>query len=84
MLLVMHIIVAISGLILSGLAAVYPSRAKINAAGIGVTATLATGLGLIIITHGQLTQFCLSGLGYLAATMPLIALSLYRVQRSRV
>jgi hypothetical protein len=69
MLLVTHIIIAVAGLVATGLANFRPSRSKISTSYSLIGLTLATGSILVVKTHASLTSACLTGLIYLAVNL---------------
>jgi len=83
MILAAHILVAISGIIASSLAALLPSKFKINLSAILVTATLASGFYLVWSTKQHLLQSCVSGLVYLAVTSTGIIIGWHKLRTSQ-
>jgi len=65
MILLFHIIVALSSLVSSGLAFFYPSQTKLNTSYILVALTLLSGTQLVISKPAYMTQTCAEGLVYL-------------------
>jgi hypothetical protein len=68
MLLLIHVVVAISSLIYSGYVFLSPSRAKINKTYGFIAATLLSGTILAIVSKAALLSVCVSGLLYLGIT----------------
>ena len=66
MILVIHILVAISSLIYTGYVYFYPSKSKLNIAYGLVAVMLLTGFYLILSKPAHITQTCIEGLVYLA------------------
>ncbi len=66
MVLILHILIALSSIIVSGLAYARPSAARLNASYGLVAATLATGTFLVVSAPSHLASACVSGLVYLA------------------
>lgn len=69
MLLLTHIIIAISGLVVTGLAYFRPSKAKLNIGFSLIALTILSGTILVLRLHTSLTAACLSGLAYLAVSL---------------
>lgn len=67
MLLLTHITIAFGGMVLAGLAIIWPSRSKLLATYGLIAGTLISGTALVIISQSNLVQSCVSGLLYLAA-----------------
>lgn len=75
MILVLHIIVALSSIIFTGVAAWRPSYGKLHVAYGLAGATLATGSYLVVTTPSHLVQACISGLIYFAIVGSVIAVT---------
>ncbi|HET7629957.1 MAG TPA: hypothetical protein VFK03_01145 [Candidatus Saccharimonadales bacterium] len=69
MLLITHIIIALTGLVVSGLLLASPSRTKLYLNYALLIATLTTGSCLIISTGHGLVSFCATGLAYSLVTL---------------
>jgi len=82
MLLVLHILVALSGLASSTLAVLIPSNQKINLSFGLVLATIASGTILVISTHSPILQSCLAGLVYTGFCTSLIVSAKYRLAKA--
>lgn len=80
----LHIVIALLGLVVASLAAVAPSRTRLYATVVCATATVATGTYLVITLHSNMLHACLSGLGYVTLTFGLAAVGRYRLTRSTV
>lgn len=65
MLLVSHIIIALTSLIYTGRTFLKPSRIGLKVSYTLVAATLVSGTYLVLSTHAPLTSACLTGLIYL-------------------
>lgn len=81
MLLVLHILVAISGLLAASLAAILPSSRKLHATYMFSVATVVSGAALVIVLHASVTQTCTTGVTYLAVTGLLSTIGRYRLAR---
>jgi hypothetical protein len=65
MLLVTHIIIALSSIVFSSALFIAPSRKKLYTSYGLVGLTIATGTDLVITTHARLVPSCITGLIYL-------------------
>lgn len=65
MILLSHIIIALSSLVMSTVSAFWPSRTKVYATAGLIAATLASGTYLVISTQTPLLHVCMTGLVYL-------------------
>lgn len=77
MLLILHIIIALSGLFFTAATFFAPSKAKINAAFGFLAATIASGTALVVVLQASMLRACISGLLYTAV----IFLGIYAAQR---
>jgi len=84
MTLIIHLICALSSIVITSLTVFRPSKRKLNLSSASVAATLATGTYLVVSTHSDLLSSCLSGLFYLAVTGAGIAAARYRLARVTV
>jgi 5-bromo-4-chloroindolyl phosphate hydrolysis protein len=66
MLLIAHILVALSGLAAAGLAFLKPSDTKINTSYALLASTILSGVLLIVIAHASILHTCVSGLTFTA------------------
>jgi hypothetical protein len=80
MLILLHVFVALGGLICAALSVLKPSALLKNTVYALVTGTFITGFGLVIAQKAQLKQTCISGLVYLAVVSLLLAASRYRTE----
>jgi len=69
MLLVTHVLIALSSIVVTGLAYISPSQRKLYSSYSLVGLTLASGTILVITTHSPLLSSCMTGLAYLAVVM---------------
>lgn len=69
MLLITHIIIALTSIIMTGLAYISPSRNKLQTSYGLVGLTLASGTVLVVTTHSPLLSSCMTGLVYLGIVM---------------
>lgn len=65
MLVILHVLIAISSLIYTGYVFLMPSKAKIYGAYAFIAATLTSGTILAFVSHAPLLSVCLTGLFYL-------------------
>lgn len=79
MLLLTHIIIALSSLAWTTYLFFRPSKSGLRLAYGLVAATLASGIYLVIITRSPLTQSCLSGLLYIGASSAGIVSARYKL-----
>ena len=77
--LIIHITIALSSIVLSTLAAVAPTQAKLNASYGLIGATLATGTYLVIARHTSLLHVCAEGLLYLAVTLSAVGIAQHKL-----
>ena len=80
----LHIIIAISSLILTALTYIAPSRPKLRASYILTALTVVTGTYLIVLKPSHLVSSCLMGLAYLAITFYGIALAKNKLAKAEV
>ena len=81
-LLVGHIIVAMSGIAIAVVSLVSMSPRAISASYMLTGATIATGTGLIILKPDSLLKSCLTGLLYIVVILILTSLAQYRLSHS--
>ena len=67
MILITHILIALSGLVITTIAYMRPSSNMLRAAYAGVGLTFATGFYLVAMAPAHMLQACTSGLMYLGA-----------------
>ena len=84
MLLLLHIAIALSGLIVATLAVFQPSRSKVNISYSLVAATIASGTVLVVIDHAQILSSCVTGLAYIGVSLSLILSAQRRLATSRI
>jgi predicted ATPase len=82
MLLLLHILAALSGLVFSTLSVLKPSQAKINTSFGLVIATILSGTLLVIATHSPILGSCITGLAYTGVTLSLIISARYRLAKT--
>lgn len=72
MLLITHIIIALSSILTASWALILPSRFKLRLSIGLVISTIASGTVLVVSTHAPLQQACTTGLLYLAGVSVII------------
>ena len=72
MILIAHIIIAITSLVLSSLSFLKPSQAKIKGSYIMLALTMISGTVLVYLTPGHILESCLVGLAYVGTTLVLV------------
>jgi hypothetical protein len=73
MLVLIHIIIAVSGLVASGLTYVAPSAVKLKLSYVLVALTFISGTYLVLASDSSIKSACLSGIVYLSAVMLLLS-----------
>jgi hypothetical protein len=63
--LLVHIIIALLSLVISGFTFLQPSKTKLNLSYFVVALTLVTGSYLVIFGHANLVKTCITGIIYL-------------------
>lgn len=77
MLLLLHVIIALAGLVFTAVTFFAPSRTRINAAFGFLAATIASGTALVVVLQASMLRACISGLLYTA----IIFLGIFAAQR---
>jgi hypothetical protein len=78
MIVLIHVLIALSSIIATSILAIFPSRAKLYASYSLIAATLVSGTYLVISTHQPILKSCITGLVYLGVVMFGLAISHYR------
>jgi len=84
MLLLLHIIIALSGLAASTYAVFQPSKRKLNASYGLVIATIITGTILVVASHARILSSCITGLVYVGVSLSLILSAQHRLADSKI
>jgi hypothetical protein len=84
MLLVSHIIIALSSLAALTASLASPSVSRLRLSYGLVAATLASGTYLVISTHAQILSSCITGLAYTGLVLSLISVARYRLGRGEI
>lgn len=69
MLILIHVIIALSSVIYAGLSFFSPSQKKLNVSYALIALTITTGTYLVVSTHSPMLQSCMTGLAYLAVVL---------------
>ena len=69
MIILMHVIIALTSIVLSTVSAFTPSRGRIISSYVLIALTLATGTYLVISMHTPMLRACATGLVYLAIAL---------------
>jgi aminopeptidase-like protein len=78
-LLISHIIIALSGILITTILLLKPSSRKLNASYIFLAGTLTTGTILVLSTPGHMLQSCVTGILYTAFVVGGIAIAKRRM-----
>jgi len=84
MLLLAHVIIALSGLVSSTYAVIDPSVSKLRISYGLVLATIASGTVLVISTHAKLLSACITGLVYIGVALSLILSAQHRLVTDKI
>ncbi len=68
MIILIHVIIAVSSIIVSALSFVNPSNAKLKASYVLIGSTLASGTYLVFSAQASLLRTCISGLVFITIT----------------
>jgi hypothetical protein len=83
MIVLAHVLIAISSIIATSVLAIFPSRPKLYTSYSLIAATLGSGTYLVISTHQPILKSCITGLVYLGIVMFGLAVSHYRMAHFR-
>jgi hypothetical protein len=81
MILITHIIIALSSVISSAVLFFKPAKRNFYITYGLIGATIASGTYLVITTHSSLTHSCITGLIYLGIVLTLVATAQYRLSK---
>jgi hypothetical protein len=84
MIIIIHVILAISSIIATSLLALFPSVKKLRVNNILIGSTIASGFILVFTTHVRILNTCISGLFYLCAVLAGTAYAKYRLASQEV
>lgn len=69
MIILIHVIIALSSLAATTASVISPTQARLRTSYSLVAATLISGTYLVLGTHANILEACLTGLGYLAVAL---------------
>jgi len=81
MVLILHIIIALTSIAYTTLTYFTPSKNKLRASWALAALTIASGTWLVISTHSALLQSCMTGLAYLAVVSVGIIAAQHKLKR---
>lgn len=81
MLLLLHIIIALSSIAFASLLLLRPSHKKMNISRNLVIATITSGTALVFIQPSHMVQACVSGLTYISVVLVIMAAARYKLVR---
>jgi hypothetical protein len=64
-----HVLIAISSIIATTVLAIFPSKLKLYVSYSLIASTLISGTILVLVTHSSILKTCITGLLYLAVVM---------------
>lgn len=79
MIILIHVLIALSSIVVTTLTAFFPSVARLRAGAVLIGATLITGTYLVFQLHTSLAHTCITGLAYLAVTLAGMTVGQYRL-----
>ena len=80
MIVLIHVLIALTSIIFSSLLVIFPSKTKLRLSYLLIGLTLASGTLLVITTHVSILKTCISGLIYLAFVMSEAAVAWRRLE----
>lgn len=80
MLILIHVVIALSSLIYTGYLYFRPSKAGLSVSYSLIGATLTSGTYLIVSTHANLTSTCITGIIYLSIALVALLLARRKLQ----
>ena len=83
MLLVLHIVIAISSMVIAGLSFISPSSMKLNLSYILTALTLISGTYLVVSRHAAILSACITGLLYVSINYFAIAMAQRKLTAQR-
>ena len=81
MIILLHVIIALTSIVSTTVLAFIPSRFKMRVSFGLIAATLASGTYLVVSTHSPLVSSCLTGLAYLSVALAGVGVGAYRMAR---
>ncbi|HUB93323.1 MAG TPA: hypothetical protein VMB52_02365 [Verrucomicrobiae bacterium] len=82
MLIIIHVLIALAGLVQATYGLILPSHGKLRATYVLTAATFASGSYLVWRMHSPILQSCLSGLAYLGFVITATIVSQYRLRKA--
>jgi len=79
MLLVTHIVIALTSVLYSGLVWLRPSRTRLYGSYAMLGLTVVSGTALVVLTHAPMLQSCMTGLFYICLTLAGIVLASHKL-----
>lgn len=79
MIILLHVIIAITSLVSTTLSAFLPSKRRVYLSYVLIGLTLATGTYLVVTLHSTLLSVCETGLTYLAIALSGVGVAQYRL-----
>ena len=83
MLILLHVIIAITSLIATTVLAFFPSRRRMHMSYGLIIATLVSGTYLVISLHSPLLSSCVTGLVYLTVALSGVGVAHYRLAAAK-
>lgn len=81
MLILLHVLIALSSLVLTTANAAIPSRRRLHASYALIVATLVSGTYLVISLHAPMLHSCMMGLAYLGVAFTGVLITQYRLAK---
>ncbi|HTR18804.1 MAG TPA: hypothetical protein VMH91_02370 [Candidatus Paceibacterota bacterium] len=82
MLLLLHILIAVSSIVFATLALAFPSKRTLGASYVLITLTIVTGVYLVIANPAPLLQTCITGITYVLVVSTCAGFATYRYVRA--
>lgn len=79
MIILIHVIIALSSIVATTALAFMPSKTKMKVSYTLIALTLISGTYLVVSMHSPLLSSCLTGLGYLAVALSGVGVGVYRL-----
>jgi hypothetical protein len=83
MIILFHVVVALSSIVMTSLAGLFPSVTKLRIGAVLIGVTLISGTYLVFSLHSSLMQSCVTGLAYLAVTLAGMVVGNYRLATAK-
>lgn len=84
MILIVHILIALSSLIATAYAFVFPSQTKLNLSYVLIVLTVVSGTILVFSNPANMTRTCVTGLIYLAIMFVGIGAARHRLAQAKI